>query len=129
MNTIKIVLSNEEKIMFKNGKYSIADILANIGEANTSYNDLQREKISILHQIHGKCYLVAFNSCKNGNLVELVEYENQLVYNFEYDIVIPEKSTTIIDLLQKWRNTSNTKYIDSLHDEVTKLGGLFLHWS
>jgi len=113
--------------------------LGGSSEFDTSINDISRAKIDKFKEVNGKCYLGNINHYdidRRNPDIKLVEYEGQLIYNFQYSFVIPCEDETVIWLINEYNREKKEfdcrllmKEIEEINNRIEELGGEFLFWS
>lgn len=107
-------------------------------EADTTYNDWNREMIEALALQYGKLYLGDINYygerrekvAAGGEIYD--EYTQGTVHNFEYSYAVPVPDEELRKLVQAWNGCNSlpmpSGIIDKIFDRVKKLGGVHLIW-
>lgn len=108
-------------------------------EADSTYNDFNREAIKYFLMRYGQAYLgnINFYDDKRKQVVKgtssvYEQYTGQMVYNFGYAFVVPTADKELENLIREW-NTDNQlpKGVDEvtkITNRIDKLGGLHLVW-
>ena len=104
-------------------------------ELDYSINDISRAMVHSFYKKHGQCFLGKINlydEDRKNLRVELVPYEGQLIYNFEYSFILPCYDEKIIGLIRE-HNTKNSQEIMDRIVQIIKriydLQGTSLVWS
>ena len=100
-------------------------------EAHDELNEIQREKIKVLKEKWSKIWGLKLNQYQWVDITD-----RKLIYNFEFDAVVPQLSQRLKDLLKERKIISNTDYstskdariLEKIYDEIEKLGGEILYW-
>ena len=114
--------------------------ILNLPEADEILNDLNREKLKALKELHGHLYLGRINIHDTAKRIRVVEgaeevYEellDQPIYNFCCDFAVPVKDKTLSDLIRAWNagvTISGMKDAQKITERVEQLGGMNLMWT
>lgn len=108
-------------------------------EADGTNNDLNREVIAAMKQIHSRLYLGSVNIYGDDRR-ELIcsgresvyeEYVGQEIYNFHCDFAVPGADETLEKLIRTWnRGTEphSARLVDQITKRVDELGGEHFVW-
>ena len=118
---------------------SVGGIL-NLPEADSVLNDLNREKLKALKELHGHLYLGRINIHDTAQRLRVVEgtedvYEEMLdqpLYNFCCDFAVPVKDKILSDLIRAWNarfTIPGMKDAQKITERVEQLGGVNLIWT
>lgn len=128
---------NELKIEQYKHIASIGGYLS-LQESDNYNNDLNRAIIKAFYESNKETYLGNINlsgkklkAVRAGKQVDILKkYENELVYNFEYSFIIPEKNAELENLIKTWTMASvDTSTLDKIMKKIEEIGGLLLVWS
>ncbi len=99
-------------------------------EADRIQNALARLIIrKVRNAGNGKCYLGRYSRNK-WDPYGLQEYRHGMVYNFQYDFVIPEFDPQIQDWLLEYQHHSDQfTLVEKIGERVMELNGAILFWS
>lgn len=111
-----------------------------LGEADSTNNDWNREEIAAMRQIYGTVYLVDVNyfgeKCEkilSGASSIFEEVTDAPVYNFAGSFCVPTKDPKLEELILNWnRNDALPKKaatVDEIQERVAAIGGIVLVWS
>ena len=115
----------------------IRSFCGRIPEANTEFNDLQREKICALYKTGGTAYIGKI-TCHGAERAALSagtvfsEYTGQLIYNFGADFVIPAPDDILAEMIMQWntsRKSMSPRLFKRIYNRIETLGGANLLWS
>ena len=113
--------------------------ILNLREADSYYNDLNREKLKALKMIHGQLFLGNINLhgdmrgkvLVNGESV-YEELLDQKVYNFGCDFAVPTPDKELEDMIRAWngddRLPKKIADVKKMTSRIEKLGGINLIW-
>lgn len=108
-------------------------------EADSTYNDYNREIIKFFRMRYGKAYLGSINfydekrkQVAKGEASVYEEYTGQVVYNFSCCFVVPKADEELQMLIRDWNAPGQlSKGVDDVKkitDRVDKIGGHHLIW-
>ena len=99
-------------------------------EADRVENALARAVIRKVREAgHGKCYLGRYSRNENDPY-GLQEYRHGMIYNFQYDFVIPKFDPQIQEWLLEYQHKSGPfSHVEKIGNRVLDLNGFFLFWS
>lgn len=105
-------------------------------EADNTSNNLNREIIVALKQIHGRLYLGHINIYGDDRRVRVCagkksvyeEYTGQEIYNFHCDFAVPGADETLAELIRTWNREAEPRVIDQIMARVDELGGEHFVW-
>ena len=114
--------------------------ILHLPEADDVLNDLNREKLKALKEMHGHLYLGKINihdAAKRERIVDGAEdvYEELLeqpLYNFCCDFAVPVKDKCLSDLIRAWNAKHaipGMKDVQKITERVEQLGGINLFWT
>ena len=114
--------------------------ILNLPEADEILNDLNREKLKALKELHGHLYLGRINIHDTAKRLRIVEgtedvYEEMLdqpLYNFCCDFAVPVKDKTLSDLIRAWNARFTIpcmKDAQKITERVDQLVGMNLIWT
>lgn len=128
---LALATSRQREYVMRSGGY-----LA-IQEADETYNDWNREKITAMKLLHGEVFLGEINfygeQRRKVARGEMSVYENfcgQLVYNGQGAFCVPSADRLLQEMIQRW-NTDGDKLrtdMDSIMERIHRLGGIYLIW-
>ena len=108
-------------------------------ELDYSINDISRAMVHSFYKKHGQCFLGKINlydEDRKNLRVELVPYEGQLIYNFEYSFILPCYDEKIIGLIREHNTKKETFNSQEIMDRIVQiikriydLQGTSLVWS
>lgn len=108
-------------------------------EFDTSINHISRAIIHRLYEKYEKCFLGKYNlydEDRKNLKVELISYEGQPIYNFEFDFVVPSNDEKLVELIGEhnrekdvFNNHEIMKGIEKITERITELKGTGLIWS
>lgn len=108
-------------------------------EADGTNNDLNKEVIVAMKQIHGRLYLGSVNIYGDDQRKRICageesvyeEYTGQEIYNFHCTFAVPVKDEALEELIRGWnRGTEphNSGVVDQIMARVDELGGEHFLW-
>lgn len=108
-------------------------------EADSTYNDYNREIIKFFRMQYGKAYLGSINFydekrklVAKGEASVYEEYTGQQVYNFSCCFVVPTEDKELQMLIRDWNGPGQLQKgvddVKKITDRVDKLGGHHLIW-
>ncbi len=102
--------------------------ILSILEADETFNDYSREMVEVMKNQYGTAYLA--NSMEAGKNVaySYVEFNGQLIHNFEFDICVPKADEKLLRMIYSWNNHLNNMSIDNIHDYLKEINGSILLW-
>jgi len=100
-------------------------------EAHDELNHIQREKIKVLKEKWDKIWGLKLNQYQWADITD-----RKLIYNFEFDAVVPQISQELKDLIKEREIMSKNDYsaskdariVEKIYNEIEKLGGEILYW-
>ena len=100
-------------------------------EAHDELNHIQREKIKVLKEKWDKIWGLKLNQYQWVDITD-----RKLIYNFEFDAVVPQVSQELKDLIKEREIMSKNDYsaskdariVEKIYNEIEKLGGEILYW-
>ena len=108
-----------------------------IPEANSSLNNLQREKIAALYELRGKAYLGKINQYGDERMAltadtVFMEYTGQMVHNFDADYAVPVADRELAEMIVQWNAggiSASSALISRIQNRINEIGGVNLMWS
>lgn len=108
-------------------------------EADSTYNDYNREIIKFFRMRYGKAYLGSINfydekrkQVAKGEASVYEEYTGQQVYNFSCCFVVPTADEELQMLIRDWNSPGQLQKgiedVKKITDRVDKIGGHHLIW-
>jgi len=108
-------------------------------EFDTSINHISRAIVHKFYEKHGQCFLGKYNlydEDRKNLKAELVAYEGQPIYNFEFSIVVPSNDEKLTELIREHNREKvvfNSKEvmegIEKITDRIVELKGIALVWA
>lgn len=108
-------------------------------EFDATINDISRATIHKLYEKYGKCFLGKYNlydEDRKNLRAELVVYEGQPIYNFEFAFAVPENDEKLVELIREHnreKEVFNSKEvmegIEKMTQRIAELKGTYLIWS
>lgn len=102
-------------------------------EFDKSINDISRDIIDTMYEIHQECYLWKINLYNIEHDRICTPYIAQKVCNFEFAIATPCYDKILYSLIKAWNSptikTNMHNLIERISNRVYKIGGIFLSWT
>ena len=110
-----------------------------LGEADSTNNDWNREEIAAMRQIYGTVYMVDVNyhgekrkKVLAGSESIFEEVTDEPVYNFAGSFCVPIKDRELEEMILAWnrdeRLPKKASDVDKIQDRVAAIGGINLIW-
>lgn len=111
-----------------------------LGEADSTNNDWNREEIAAMRQIYGTVYLVDVNyfgerreKILAGSSSIFEEVTDAPVCNFAGSFCVPKKDPELEELILNWNRSDalpkKAATVDEIQERVAAIGGIVLVWS
>ena len=132
MNALSYYLQRQREYAHACGAYH------GIGEADDTYNDLNRKVIDAYRERYGAAYLGRINYSDNqrqriadGTESVFEAYTGQPLYNFCCDFCVSAPDRTLEELIRRWNNADiplSEKKVDTIMDRIQTLCGQTFIW-
>lgn len=132
MNALSYYLQRQREYAHACGGY------LGIGEADDTYNDLNRKVIDAYRERYGAAYLGRINYSGNqrqriadGTESVFEAYTGQPLYNFCCDFCVSAPDRTLEELIRRWNNADiplSEKKVDTIMDRIRTLCGQTFIW-
>lgn len=111
-----------------------------LGEADSTNNDWNREEIAAMRQIYGTVYMVDVNyygekreKILTGAESVFEEVTDALVYNFAGSFCVPTKDKQLEELILNWNRSDGlpkaSSDVSKIQNRVAAIGGIEMIWS
>lgn len=111
-----------------------------LGEADSTNNDWNREEIAAMRQIYGTVYLVDVNyfgerreKILAGSSSIFEEVTDAPVYNFAGSFCVPKKDPELEELILNWNRSDglpkSSSYVSKIQKRVEEIGGIEMIWT
>lgn len=108
-------------------------------EADDTNNDLNREVIVAMKQIHGRLYLGNINIYDDNRRKQICsgkesvyeEYTGQEIYDFHCTFAVPAKDGALEEMIREWNKgigPHHAELVDQIMARVDELGGKHFVW-